>query len=350
LTNPDSGEVSNDATAPASSRAERVEKLRRKTKRLRKRKRCKTLAMLMPIITTLVGVAGFFFTVYVFEKQRTAQEEKDRTSRELERRTALKNQISSETDEILRFTGDPKLTVARVAFLLANIQTTLDSPINRTPLDPAENECKKLADVLPKYKDSLTLSLVTMVKNDCDFTRHSRDVELADAVVYYWDDYSTYLTKESKDFDGLDYILWQYIKALESLNDQHPGYLKSFYVKDDRLERHRKYSQRVSNDDSIYSHFMDITEGFKAHLQILCKENLGEKARNVRKIRLGEFRTDLSNPGLVNNLLESEVNDTNCDPSVRKEKTQWQQKRKPRKRVVIQRRSGGKRPRRRGSR
>jgi hypothetical protein len=272
----------------------------------------KTRWQLMPAVTALISVLGLIVGVLIFGLQQASEQEKNRVAQALERRTALQNRVSSATDEILRFTGDPKVTVSRVSFLLADIQTNLDSPINRTDLDPPE--CKTLADCLPEYKKSLTLSLILMVKNDCDFTKHSRDVGFANAVVYYFDDYSTRLSKESENFDALDYILWQYIKALESLNNRYPGYLKSFYMKDDRLERNGKHGKRVKNDDSVYSHFMDITGGFTKHLEILCRENLGAKAREVRKSRLEEFRTALSNPALVKFLLESEINDTKCDP------------------------------------
>lgn len=294
--------------------AKQVEKLELEIASLQKKKRWwETLTQFLPVLTALISVAGLVTSVLIFGRQQSTEQEKNRTARELERRTTLQNKISSDTDEILRFTGDPKLTVARVAFLLADIQTILDSPINHTALDPADNKNKKLADVLPGYKDNLTRSLVILVRDDCDFRRRSRDALLANVVVAYWSDYSDYLAKNQKNLDKLSYILWEYAKALERFHDQNPGYLESFYLEGDGILPSPRYA-RKENEDLLFNHLIDLTDGFRMHLKILCKETMGEKAKELKRTSLEEFQTRLSNPVLSNYLLESELNGTSCKP------------------------------------
>lgn len=265
----------------------------------------------MPVITALISVTGLVVSVIIFGYQQSIEQEKNRTARELERRTTLQNQIRGDIDEILRFTGDSKLSVSRAAFLLADIQTTLDSPINRTSLDPADKENKKLADVLHGYKDSLNRSLAILVKDDCDFTRHSRDAGLANAVVAYWHDYPDYLAKESEDFDKLNYILWKYVKALQTLHDRNPGYLESFYVDKNGLWPGRRFAKRI-NQDLLYRRLIGLTDGFRMHLAILCKDGLRENAKELRTARLEEFQTSLSNPVLSHALLSEELQNKSC--------------------------------------
>jgi hypothetical protein len=274
----------------------------------------KTRWFATPTITALISVAGLVISVIVFGSQQRSEQDKNRLARDLERRTSLQNQIRGDTEEILRFTGDPKLSVSRAAFLLSDIQTVLNSPIN---------DDQKLVDVLPAYKEgpddkdvmgykeSLTRSLVTLVRDDCDFVRHARDVELANAVVAYWPDYSTYLTKDP-NLERLDYILWEYTQALQSVRDQNPGYLRSFYLNKDK-ELDTEYGKR-RNEHLLYNHLIDIADGFKMHLRILCKEGLGDIAQQKGKIRLKEFETGLLNPIVSDELIKKEINRDTCKP------------------------------------
>lgn len=262
----------------------------------------------MPAITALISVAGLVVSVLLFGYQQANEQEKNRAARELERRTTLQNQIHGDTDEILRFTGDSKLSVSRVDFLLSDIQTVLNSRINQS---------QRLVDALaadnesPGYKERLTRSLVSLVRDDCDFVRHSRDVELANAVVGYWPEYSDYLAKDP-NFERLNYILWEYTQALHGLHDQNPGYLESFYLDKDG-EPDTRYKKR-KDEHLLYNHLIDIADGFKMHLKILCKENLGETATKVGKPRLKEFETGLSNPVLSTKLMKDDINNESCKP------------------------------------
>jgi hypothetical protein len=277
----------------------------------------RTRWQLTPVITALISVAGLVVSVILFGSQQAAEQEKNRIARELERRTALQNQISSEIDEILRFPGDPKVTISRVAFLLADIQSMLDSPITPISVDPKENPPAKLADVLPKYDDHLTRSLVFLVRDECDLSRKARDASVARAVSQYWTRYADYLAP--KPMEALNYILWKYTKALGKFHDENPGYLESFAKTQFAIEPGARY-QRQPNEDLRYGHLVDLSDGFKEHLKILCKEPQAQDAKDLRKGRFEEFQINLSNPIVSDFLLKAKNDNEFCEGVVRKEK------------------------------
>lgn len=268
----------------------------------------------MPAITALISVSGLLVSVLLFGSQQAAEQEKNRTARELERSTALQNQMRSDTDEVLRFTGDPKLSVSRVAFLLSDIQTVLDSPVNE----------KQLAVAFPKYKETLTRSLAVLVKDDCDFSAHPRDVELANAVATYWSEYSVYLSKESKTFAKLDYILYKYERALQTLEGQNSGYLKSIHLDKDGLEPGPKYARR-KDEHAVYSYFLYIADGFKKHLAIL--KDIGKDGEQLKQTHLEEFEGYLCNRAVSQYLLGRDFIEAPCkNGQYLKEKSHGNQK------------------------
>ena len=290
-----------------------IQKLKLEIIELRK----KTRWQLTPAITTLIAVAGLVISVLLFGWQQASEQEKNRVAVELERRASLQNQISSETDEILRFPSDPKLTISRVAFLLADIQFMLDSPIRPISVDPQDRPVGKLADVLPYYKDHLTRSLAILVRDECDLSRKARDAGIARAISEYWPGYADYLAENQ--MEELNWILWKYTKALEKFDRQNPGYLNSFVATEHAIQPARRYRRR-QDEDLRYGHLVDLSDGFKGHLQILCREPQTEDAKALRKGRFEEFLTSVSNPIVSDFLLKAKTDEEFCEGVRRKEK------------------------------
>jgi hypothetical protein len=278
--------------------------------------RKKTRWQLTPAITALISVAGLVVSVLLFGWQQASEQDKNRVARELERRATLQNQISLETDEILRFPGDPKLTISRVAFLLADIQSMLDSPISQTSVDPQDRP-RKLADVLADYQDHLTRSLVFLVRDECDLSRKARDAGLARAISQYWPAYPDYLAENP--MEELNWVLWKYTKALEKFQHQNPGYLESFVPTEHAIEPGRRYKRR-QDEDLRYGHLIDLSDGFKEHLKILCREPQTEDAKALRQGRFEEFQTNLSNPIVSDFLLKAKTDKKFCEGVLRKER------------------------------
>jgi hypothetical protein len=277
------------------------EKLDLEIKSLRKKNRWEPVAQLMPIIATLLGIAGFFFTVVQFQSQRSDEQQKDRISREVEQRSRFQNQIRTDIDEILRSAHDERQTVSSVAFLLEDMKTVLKSNVN---------ESRKVSDVYPEYERSLTKSLVILVRDDYDFTKNPRDVDLANIIIYRWDDYSKYLEGESPK---LNYILYEYTRALQSLRDQNPGYLEGLKLNEERTRYipSPKYD-RKRNGYVLYNHFISIVDGFKRHIEILGTENLSEEAREVKANNFRLFEAALCNRTISKYILGPDFTDQPC--------------------------------------
>jgi hypothetical protein len=248
------------------------------------RKQNRWWVQLLPLIATVVGVAGFFFTVVQFQSQRTSEQRKDRLTREVDQRTKFQNQIRGDIEELLRFTRDQSQTVSRVGFLLEDVKTVMESYVN---------ESQKVSDLFPGYKRSLTESLVTLVRDDCDFTKNPRDVELANTIIIHWDDYSNYLKEKTQK---LDYILYEYTRGLQALHDKNPGYFKNLDLKGKPIGYYvpPKYRKKA-NEAILFGHFLDIVDGFKLHLEVLGTENLSDAAKELRDKNRRDFQDAVGN-------------------------------------------------------
>jgi uncharacterized protein YjeT (DUF2065 family) len=274
--------------------ARQVEKLELEIASLSTKSSWDNVTQLMPIIATLMGVLGFAFTVYVFVSQYRMQQEKDRTSRELEYRTKLQNQIRGDADELMRFTGDQKLTVARAAFLLRDMDTVLNTTLSNG---------KTMDKEFDGYQRSLTVSLMILVRDDCDFNNNPKDVGLANQIAVTWTDYSKFLRTE-KDLNQLDHILFKYIEALKRYRRTHPGYLESITPTKDSYDVGPKFRQQ-DEEQPRYTHFIDLRDGIVNHLGFLNDVDQKEKgkARSMKTDYVQELVKALCNPKLAQDVL-----------------------------------------------
>jgi len=295
---------------PSESDSLEIQKLKLEIVELRKKVRWQ----LTPAITALISVAGLLVSVWLFGQQQAA----NRVAGELERRAALQNRISSEADEILRFPGDPKLTISRVAFLLADIQSVLDSPVNPISVDPKDKQPLRLADALPdEYRDHLTRSLVILVRDECDLSSKPRDAGVARAIYKYWPDYKEYLGKES--MGALNYVLWKHTQAVEKFHRQNPGYFESFVsTKEKGIEPGPPFKGRP-DEETRWGHLVDLSDGFKDHLKIVCLETKQLDVIEMRQGRFKDFQTNLSKPIVSDFLLEGKTDKESCENILKKE-------------------------------
>jgi hypothetical protein len=274
--------------------ARQVEKLELEIASLSTKSSWDNVTQLMPIIATLMGVVGFAFTVYVFVSQYRMQQEKDRSSRESEYKTKLQNQIRGDADELMRFTGDQKLTVARAAFLLRDMDTVLNTTLSNG---------KTMDKEFDGYQRSLTVSLMILIRDDCDFNNNPKDVGLANQIAVTWTDYSAFLRNE-KDLNQLDHILFKYIEALKRYRRTHPGYLESITLKTDAYEVGPKFRQQ-DEEQPRYTHFIDLRDGIVKHLGFLndVDQKEKDKAESMKTDYVKDFVGTLCNAALAQDVL-----------------------------------------------
>jgi hypothetical protein len=226
---------------------------------------------------------------------------------EVDQRTRVQNQIRADIDEILQFTRNERQTISRVSFLLEDMKTVLESNLIQTQMGSNVSETKKVDEIYPEYKRKLTESLIIMIKDDCDFTKRPRDVGLANTVVRHWDDYSVYFKNDPKQ---VEWILYAYIRALQSLRDENPGYLEGMKV-EDGYKPSRKY-ERQENEPILYSRLIDILDGFENHIEILGKENMSDEATRLKRESLEEFEATLCNPAMSKYILGADFTGQPC--------------------------------------
>jgi hypothetical protein len=251
------------------------------------------------VLGVLVGLGGFIVAAYQFESQTTNEQQRDRQSRVVDQHIRFQNQIRNDVDEILRFPRNQNETVSRVLFLIKDIETVMKSQ---------DGEHQKVADLFPGYERRLTESLVFVVRDDCDFTKNLRDLEFATILVRYWDDYSAYL---KEDADKLDYILYKYVQALEYLRKQNPGYFEDMVFDGKDYEVSPKYLGR-KGEPILFSHFLDIKEGFELHLDILNKGTLSEDEKKRKESILRKFQAALCNRAISRDFLDTYFPDEPC--------------------------------------
>jgi hypothetical protein len=281
--------------------ATQVEKLNLEIENLRKKNKWEALAQFIPVIATFIGVVGFFFTVYQFQSQRGVEAKKDRISREADLRTRLQNQVRNDIDEILRSVRNQTQTVSRIKFLLDDVATVMESSVRQGDQD------EKMGDIFREYEEKLTASLVILVRDDCDFTDNPRDVDLANAVIQYWDKYSDYL---KEDLQKLDWILYKYARALQSLHDKNPGFFEHLTLNKETKEYEVSPPYLgQKNEPVLYGHFIAIADGFKFHIVLLDKQNSGEEVKRVRKVNLRRFQDALANRDISEYILGEYLTD-----------------------------------------
>jgi hypothetical protein len=278
--------------------AKQADKLDLEIKNLQKRNRWDK-----PIIATLLGVVGFFFTVFQFQCNRNGEFEKDRNSRrdaqvkelasrEAELMTRLQNQFRMDIDEILHSAQNERQTTARFLFLLDDMKTVLQSKVNET---------QTFSDVFRNREREVTEELAILVRDDYDFSNNPIDVSRANALREHWCDYSVYLRSEPRK---LDYILFKYTQALQNLRDRNPGYLECLTLDQEtkQVRACRDYEMQ-KNEHVLYDHFATIVAGFTEHIEIFGQGVLKEADQKRKNKVLLDFQEAMCNQAVSTHFL-----------------------------------------------
>jgi hypothetical protein len=219
----------------------------------------------LPLITTLIAVGGFCFTIYQF----FLAQNKDRLAKEQGRIIQDENQIRTNLEQLLSLDPEKQASVGRVFFLLGDLNT--------------------LAERNPIERQKITDSLVEFIKNDCNFDilRHIR-IDLA--AMQLWPDYVKYLTD---DPETQDFILYKYVQALRHVHDEDATYFEAIEYHDDGF--------RVKNftDEGRYLRFMSLVTGYASHIKMLKEDSTVTEA-------IEKFQEALNNARLTKQLIDSQ--------------------------------------------
>jgi hypothetical protein len=264
--------------------AKQFEKLHLEIAGLHKQQSWESFTRLMPLIAAFITMAGFAVPIIVFVLSQRAE----LRTRDSERRGRLQDQIRSDNNQILAFTGNKRPATSQVVFLLNDMNTILNTRLSNG---------ETLGEDSPAYRRSLTEGLIALVIKDCDFTKNPGDVEFANAVAENWEDYAPYLRKNSerKSLDSLDYIFFKYIEALRNFRDANPGYLQSFKVENDSYVVDLKYGNQ-KEEEARYRYFLDLRDGIKIHLKILDEFDFSYRAKQMKSTWVGVFEGLVCNP------------------------------------------------------
>ena len=211
----------------------------------------------IPIITAAISIVGFLWGVYVFNDQQ----EKARISRE-------QNDYRLGSEQLLQFSSNQNMTVARALSLRRDLYNLIDS------LYPPESN--KTKDKNKDEKQRLEKSILDLIYKDCDFTQ-IRNVRLDISALHDWTEYKAGLEGPR--------VLERYIEALRDLQFKDPEYIKSIQV-----------AQPDEDPEPLKDPYRSIIEGFICHLSLLS-----EKEKESAIARFGRVT---GNPSLAARLRE----------------------------------------------
>ena len=196
------------------------------------------IARFIPIITAVISIAGFLWGVVLFRNQQ----EKDRITREADQISRDMNQYRTSYEQLLQFSSNQNMTVARVLSLRQDLDALIDSlyPPNT---NPKENQLQK---------DRLKASVYDLISKDFDFTQ-TRHVQFDIAALQNWVDYQ-------KGLQGTlnVSITEKYLEALGDLRYKNPGVLQQIRVND--------RDEYQEPDTLIGNPYRSVIEGFVCHL------------------------------------------------------------------------------------
>jgi hypothetical protein len=251
--------------------AAELEKLRLEIQDLQpKPKWSQRIGRLIPIITAAISIAGFLWGVLLFSEQQ----EKDRLTREAEQISRDQALYRSNYEQLLQFSSNQNMTVARVLFLEQDLNNLIDS-IYPPKEKPAENK---------REKDKLTASIFNLIHKDCDFTQ-ARQVQfdmaaLRDSVGY----------QKGSEGSQSSLVIPRYLQALRDLQIKNPGYIEKIRkVESDEFQE---------TDALIGDPYKSLIDGFGCHLSLLTADERARALKNFTNITRNPILTaQLFTPG-----------------------------------------------------
>jgi hypothetical protein len=196
------------------------------------------ISRLIPIITATISIIGFVWGVRIY----IDQQESDRKTREADQISRDLNRYRTSYDELLQFSSNQNMTVARVLALRQDLDGLIDSLYQNT-------------DDNHRQKERLKTSIYHLISKDFDFTQ-PRQVQFDMAALQNWVDYK-------KGLEGtLNYsITEKYLKALGDLRYKNPGVLEGIRVNEG--------DDYQDPETVIGEPYRSVIEGFVCHFSLL---------------------------------------------------------------------------------
>lgn len=216
----------------------------------------------VPLITAAISVLGFLAGLYYF----TSQQSKDRQAREAETRSRELTDYRTAYEQLLLFSSNDKMTIARVL----SLKQDLDA-LKNSLYDPEQRR---------REEERLTGSICNLIARDFDFTQ-PRQVTFDIAALQNWDEYEKGLSNTlNKDGTGKTFnqsIIDKYLQVIRALEVKTPGVFKDVNLDEGAgdpeillSEPHRSviygfacHINREGNKEKEADRFEQITQAFK---------------------------------------------------------------------------------------
>ncbi len=173
----------------------------------------------IPIITALISIAGFMTGLLIFVSQQV----QDRKAREEDRRSRELNDYRNGYEQLLLFSSNNKMTIARVIALKQDLDALKDS------LYVKDEQQKK--DQERRLRESICI----LISKDFDFNQ-PRQVAFDIAALQEWPEYQLGLVETlHKDGTGEtvnESIIHKYLQVIRELEAKEPGVFKNTDVRE----------------------------------------------------------------------------------------------------------------------
>lgn len=199
------------------------------------------ISRLIPIITATISIAGFLWGVRIY----IAQQESDRKTREADQISRDLNRYRTSYDELLQFSSNQNMTVARVLALRQDLDALIDSLYPKT-------------DDKERQKERLKTGIYNLLSTDFDFTQ-PRQVQFDMAALQNWVDYKKGLEGKLNNS-----ITEKYLKALGDLRYKNPGVLEGIRVNEG--------DDNQDPETVIGEPYRSVIEGFVCHFSLLPED------------------------------------------------------------------------------
>ena len=207
------------------------------------------VARFIPIITALISIGGFISGVLIFKSQQDNEQE----TRRQELTDRQKTEYRTGYEQLLLFSSNEKMTVARVLAL-------------KDDLDGLQPDLYPTAADQEKEKKRIMGNICNLIARDFDFTQ-PRQVMFDIAALQNWREYQDgLLATLSPDGTGEtvnDSIIDKYLQVIRELESKEPGVFKNVNVDIGAVD-----PEIVLKDPQ-----RSVVNGFACHLNLLKDQN-----------------------------------------------------------------------------
>jgi hypothetical protein len=208
----------------------------------------------VPIITAGISIAGFIWGVLIF----TNQQAREREAREQDRMSRQINDYRTGYEQLLLFSSNEKMTVARVLALKDDLDA-LQADLYKGKAKEQEQEKKRVMG-----------NICNLIARDFDFTQ-PRQVTFDIAALQNWREYQDGLIATlSADGTGQtvnDSIIDKYLQVVRDLEWKEPGVFKNVNVDTGAVD-----PEIIFKDPQ-----RSVVNGFACHLNLLDDQNKREE-------------------------------------------------------------------------